>query len=187
MRKKVLLIISCLMLLAVAVFTVPKALAYFTDFETSQGSGSVSLTWRTELKEEVKDNNKYITVLNTADKETGTPCLVRVQVFGEDLEEYITVAESDGYANWVRGINADGTFDGWWYYQGILSPGESTGGADAGDELLVMVNQEQAPADFNIIVVHESSRVTYENNTSVRVPDGWNPPDGWALAAGGDR
>lgn len=144
------------MLLMVAAISMPLTLAYFSDYAVASGSKEVRLAWQTELKEDVRDNNKHITVDNVGE----TPVIVRVQVFASDQLASIT-----GDA-WQQGP------DGWWYYTKILEAGAQM---TAEDELYAEVKgKNDLPAEeFNIIVVHESQRVVYADNNTLAVPEGW--------------
>lgn len=143
-------------LMATAV-SVPSVLAYFTDYVKASGSKAVHLQWQTELKEDVRENDKHITIDNVGE----TPVVVRVQIFAnEDLAS-------------ISGSSWEEWADGWYYYKKILAAGEKMAEAD---ELLVDVKgSDQLPdSDFNIVVIHESQRVAYESNTKLAAPDGWD-------------
>lgn len=142
-------------LMATAV-SVPSVLAYFTDYVKASGSKDVHLQWQTELKEDVRENDKHITIDNVGE----TPVVVRVQIFAN--EDLASISGS----SWEKGA------DGWYYYKKILAAGEM---AEA-DELFVDVKgSDQLPdSDFNIVVIHESQRVAYESNTKLAAPDGWD-------------
>lgn len=153
MIKKRPVIIALAAILIVSVIGIPGTLAYFSDYDKAEGSAQVDLSWQTELEEKVTDNNKTIRVTNKGD----TDVLVRVQVFAGS---FVTVTDVDN--NWTKAGE-------WWYYKGILKPGETT------TDLFAEVKAKSAPeADFNVIVVHESSRTIYETNTKLIAPDGWD-------------
>lgn len=150
-RKYLILFAAAVAIAAVLVgMRVPGTLAYFTDQDKSEGTAGVKLAWNTVLKEEVKDNNKHVTIKNEGD----TKAVVRVAVFAPDF------AKIQDNGSWVEK-------NGWWYYKEILDPGKTT------DELFVEV-KDAPDKDFNIIVLHESSRVVYADNETLRVPDGWD-------------
>lgn len=155
MKRKTNLIIICMMLFLLAIVPVSRTLAYFTDDASYSGGGALSLAWETELKEEVKENDKTVTIKNTGD----TDVIVRVRIFGN--EEYLTIKNESG--QWKDGG------DGWWYYDGILKP-------DAVTEALVADVKASADLpehEFNIIVIHESERVIYDNGSTLVKPEGW--------------
>ena len=156
MKRKRNIIIIGLMLLLLATVPVQRTLAYFTDIASYSGGGSLSLQWDTEIKEEIKDNNKHIQIKNTGD----TDVIVRVSVFGN--ADYLTVKNLEESGKWIK------KDDGWWYYSGILAPEETTD---------VLLAELKASADlpsyeFEIIVVHESERVVYDGGALVK-PEGW--------------
>ncbi|MBR2780827.1 MAG: hypothetical protein IKD81_05370 [Eubacteriaceae bacterium] len=155
MKPKTTLIIICVMLFLLAIVPVAGTLAYFTDDAAYSGGGVLSLAWETELHEDVKDNDKTVTIKNTGD----TDVLVRVRIFAN--KEYLTIENGSG--RWKDGG------DGWWYYKDILKP-------EAVTESIVanVVASDQLPDyEFNIIVVHESERVVYNNGTVIVKPQGW--------------
>lgn len=150
-RKRILLF-AVTLIMVLAAMSVPASLAYFSDQSKASGDKDVKLGWETVLHEDVKDNNKHITIENKGD----TNVIVRVAVFAAD---FATVDPGDDWQ----------LKDGWYYYKKILKAGERT------PELFVEVKaEESSQADFNIIVVHESSRVVYSDNNTLKVPDGWD-------------
>ena len=158
MKKKSILIVLAVLFVFIAVAPIRETLAYFTAYAPASGEGKVDLTWNTKLDEEIDENqrDKHITVTNTGK----TPVVVRVSVFAD--EAYTTYSYND--SDWTKNS------DGWWYYTKVLAPGESTSVLD------VLVKVENVPDyDFNIIVVHESSRAIYKNGstTELEKPDGW--------------
>lgn len=144
-------------LIALCVFgaSTTVSLAYFSDYDRAAGSVGISLNWSTDIKEEVKDNNKHIAIENTGT----TDVTVRVRVFGGDQ---LTVSDQNAAKHWLE------KDDGWWYYNSILSPGSTT------TELFAEIKAEDADQDdFDIIVVHESARTVYRNNQTLTAPEGW--------------
>ena len=150
MKKKSILIVLAVLLVFIATAPIQESFAYFTAHDKASGEAVVDLTWSTELKEEIKDNEKHINILNTGN----TPVIVRVRVFAAE------------YAKTTAGSGWSSNADGWWYYSEILQPGNST------SELLVSIVGDPG-YDFEIVVVHESSRVVYEGESLV-TPDGWS-------------
>lgn len=156
MKKKSILIVLAVLLVFIAVTPIRESLAYFTAYDEAEGNGTVDLVWSTKITEELPENrDKKITISNTGE----TPVIVRVQVFSGEFAE--TYSYEDG--EWIP------KEDGWWYYSKILEPGEDT------SELYVEVKLDSVPDyDFNIVVVHESSRVFYVNGTNtLETPEGW--------------
>lgn len=153
MIRKKNVIIALAAILAVSVISIPGTMAYFSDYDKASGAAPLKLSWQTELKEKVRDDNKHIQIKNVGDVDV----IVRAQVFGGD---FVTVSDPEG--NWTKAGE-------WWYYNRILKPGEET------TELFAEVKASKAPApDFNVIVVHESQRTVYEDNTTLLPPDGWD-------------
>lgn len=148
-------------MLIIAAVSMPLTLAYFSDYARAEGSKDIQLAWQTELKESVKNNDKHITIDNKGE----TPVIVRVQVFANaDLLESIGPTTE---GKWAEGS------DGWWYYMSILKAGQAM---PESDELFVNVKgaESLADKDFNIVVIHESQRAVYENNTTLKAPAGWD-------------
>ena len=155
MRNKRKLVIALSLILCLTA-SVGFTMAYFTDYENAKGGAVVNLSGQTEVEEEFKDNNKIVTIKNTGE----TDMVVRLRVFGD--ENHMTM-NSTGNTDWLEGT------DGFWYYKKVLPAGaeasmfkvDVSGTIDSGD-----------PIDFEITVVHESQRVTYDGD-KVAVPDGW--------------
>lgn len=155
MRNKRKLVIALSLILCLTA-SVGFTMAYFTDYENAKGGAVVNLSGQTEVEEEFKDNNKIVTIKNTGE----TDMVVRLRVFGD--ENHMTV-NSTGNTDWLEGT------DGFWYYKKVLPAGaeasmfkvDVSGKIDPGD-----------PIDFEITVVHESQRVTYDGD-KVAVPEGW--------------
>lgn len=137
------------------------AFAYFTDYEGAWGGAVLKLEGETQLHEEVSDDQKTISIENIGE----TDVLVRVAVYGD----YLSGTAGEG---WVQ---AEG--DEWFYYDAILAPGEKT------SDLVAKIDTQAAKDDghdFDIVVVHESERVSYDgtDENKVNKPDGWtNMPD----------
>ena len=161
MKKKSILIALAILFVFIAVIPVRNTFAYFTAYDEATGEATVDLTWKTDLTEDIENNkDKHITIKNTGE----TPVIVRVNVFAG---EFATTTPEKGHeSDWTL-------VDGWWYYTKILEVGETT------PELFVEVVVKNAPDyDFNIVVVHESSRVVYKNGSTTELIK----PNGWAYA-----
>ena len=161
MKKKSILIVLAMLFVLIAVTPIRESFAYFTAYDEASGEAAVTLKWETEIVEEIDENqkDKHIVIKNTGD----TPVIVRVNVFAGD---YAVPSSKDG--KWAENT------DGWWYYTEILPVGGTT------SELYVEVKTEGSPKapdiDFNIVVVHESSRVVYKNGSTTTLA----PPSGWS-------
>lgn len=160
--KKFQLLIAGVLLIALIALTAPMGVqAYFTDYEEAHGGAVLNLEGKTELHETPEDARKVISIENTGE----TDVIVRVNIYGDFLGD---VEYGD-----------DWTYDedsGWYYYNSILTPGSST------SEIIANVDTEAATAaghDFDIVVVHESERVSYDGSEENKVvkPDGWILPD----------
>lgn len=155
-NKKVKLLIASILLVALAVPAA--ALAYFTDYEDAWGGAVLKLEGETTIDEQADSAKKVISIRNTGE----TDVVVRVAVYG-DFVKNVDFGEGD----WAH---QDG--DDWYYYKKILKPGEAT------PEITAWVDVEAAGAaghDFDIVVVHESERVSYDGTAENNV----NKPDGW--------
>lgn len=151
-RRKHIILFAAALILTLAAMSVPATLAYFSDQDKANGEKDIRLGWETVLHEDVKDNNKHITIENKGD----TDAIVRVRVFAADF------AKVDAGDGWKME-------NGWYYYDKILKAGKTT------SEIFVEVKADESEqADFNIIVVHESSRTVYEDNNTLKIPDGWD-------------
>ena len=156
-KTKLVIALSLIMCLAASVgFT----FAYFTDYESAKGGAVVSLSGQTEIEETFDSNNKKVVIKNMGD----TDMVVRVKVFGD--EKHMTV-NSTNNTDWVKGS------DGFWYYRKVLKKKGTAG--DTASMLKVDVSgviNPGDPIDFEITVVHESQRVTYDGD-KVAIPAGW--------------
>lgn len=141
-----------------------RTLAYFTTYVTASGGHELELGFTTTIpEEEVANWTKDISITNTG----GNPCYVRVKAFaGVQFELEYDLAASD--SRW----SALGT-DGYYYWQEILKPGETTG------SLLVRIDKKDAKEDFNVIIVQECTPVPYDENG---VPAAWDQVD-WTRTA----
>lgn len=160
-RKSNKLIVVCAVLIALIASTTA-AYAYFTDYESALGGAQIKLEGQTHLNEEPSNTQKVLSIENTGE----TDVIIRVAAFGDFIDwESSTWKDSD----WKK-------IGDWFYYKKILSPGETT------SEIVIKIDTaaaEKAEHDFDIVVVHESSRVTYDGTTANKVvkPDKW--PDSW--------
>lgn len=139
-RKITLTLLALVLCLTVSV---GGTLAYFTDYDEAFGGHDVVLGHETELEEELKGLDKHVSVKNNGE----TDVVVRVRFFGE--AEYMDISASDEWTE--KG--------GWYYYREVLAPGQST------SEIVAKVTIPEKDSDkvFDIVVVHESSQVVYEN------------------------
>lgn len=148
-RKSVLFAVAAAILIIAA--NLPLAWGYFSTY--TEASGRMRLQPRkieTEIKEpDVSDWTKHVVITNSQD---GSPVYIRAKAFAGSEYELIY----DGGDSWTRGE------DGYYYYNGILAPGEET------PELLVKIsNPPEDPENgqqFNVVVIYESTPVRYDEN-----------------------
>ena len=163
-NRKMKLLVAAVLLVALAA---PAAvLAYFTDYEDAHGGALLKLEGETTIHEDADSEKKVISIENVGE----TDVIVRVAVYGDYVKHPLTYEES---SDWIE----DGD---WIYYKKILAPGQTT------SRITAFVDTEAAAAaghDFDIVVVHESQRVSYDGTEQNKVvlPDGWRYPD---IAAG---
>ena len=132
--------------------TVGSAMAYFTTYTEAVGGVTLDLGFtKTEIGEEVVDGKKEIVLLNTGDYD----CYVRLKVLtGDAYKKDIKYSEPDNAGKWTPGTAAEG----YYYYADILAPGESTSQLDVS----FAFPEGEAPADFNVIIIQESTPVLYD-------------------------
>lgn len=168
-------IILCAALLALALGT-SAALAYFSDYEPAQGQVTFSFSGERTITEGNDEKMKDIQISNTG-SETDADVVVRVGIYGPKDYTFITRDDS---------VWADGG-DGWFYYKGILAPGDSTPKgalkAEIKDKEGNAISKEQVAAlgdSFQITVVQEDAIATYDQDASgknvLQNPSGWNLP-----------
>ena len=143
-RKKIILSAAALILLIG--FSIKPALAYFTCHTAVEGAVTVHMSNVTTFDEpEVKNWKKHLVVKNK-----GTaPCYVRATAYA--ASKFKLTYEGTGWS--------DGK-DGYWYYDEIVEPGDST------PELLVKIGNVPEKAeigeDFHVAVIYESVPVRYD-------------------------
>ena len=148
-RKRIITTILALALLAAV--AIEPAVAYFTATRTNAGAVIIDVGNRTTIEEpDVVEWTKHI-VVNC--KEDSVPVYVRARAYaGVTFPLEYTVPEG---SKWKDGG------DGWWYYEDILYPGQSTE-----EELLVHIGN--VPKDavegdyFNVSIVSEDTPVLYD-------------------------
>ena len=159
------------LVLAVTV-SLPGAWAYFTANVRAGGGRTVQLQNQTEITEEFADWNKQITITAASGTQ---PVYVRARAYST----YGLTYTGEG---WQRR-----DADGWYYYQTPLAnPSEAQGAAPAWAQpgaapLNVHITVEGAqqgetPEDFDVIVVYETTPVTYNADSSRVSPEAsdWN-------------
>ncbi|MEY8517084.1 hypothetical protein AALC25_09180 [Lachnospiraceae bacterium 29-84] len=146
MKKKSIFLAAAAAVL-VSASTVGSAWAYFTTYAEAAGGYTISLGDETQVKEEFSDWTKHVTITS---EEGSEPVYVRAKAFSGS--EYKLIY-SDKSGKWSPGD------DGYYYYSDILNGGEST------EELLVKIeNIPEDAANFDVVVVYESTPVKYEED-----------------------
>ena len=145
--KKKSVILAVLAVILVLTANLPLAWGYFSTYTEARGGIRMqSLEIDTDIKEEVSDWTKHVAILNRGD----VPVYVRARAFAGS--EYNLVYDTGG--NWTLGD------DGFFYYNNVLNPGETT------PELLVKIeNPPKDPTEgqeFNVVVVYECIPVQFD-------------------------
>lgn len=134
-----------------AALTIQSSMAYFTTYVSGGGSHPVTLGAQTEIHEEVTDMTKHIVIRNTSEM---NDCYVRVKVFYAEPFDIAYTDVGGGSGSWSQGE------DDFWYYSGILAPGETTGTLDA----KISVPENFDRDSFNVVVIQECTPVLYDEN-----------------------
>lgn len=137
-------------LVMTAALTLEGASAYFTTYVSAGGSHVVNLGSTTELKEDVSDMTKHISIENTS---LINDCFVRVKVF-YGAESGIKVAYKNEAGDWYEGK------DDYWYYRPILPAGQKTSTLDVKIDVPTEFDKE----NFNVVVIQECTPVVYDKN-----------------------
>ena len=148
--KRILLLTAVAMVLLVSVTA---TLAYFSDYDRATGDKKLVLTGQTEITEDPKDDSKTISIKNVSKDDVDM--VTRVKVVAP-----VEVKFKPG-SNWEK--NGD-----WWYYTKILAQNESTTDIVASWE----IPKDSVIENFDVIVLHESAVVTYDNG-KVAKPVDW--------------
>lgn len=143
------------------------AYAYFTSHTQATGSHPIELGYSSEVKENIVEGNKNITMMNTGD----TEIMVRIQLFyGTGVNENVKVtvpgantAENSGWSQDANDV---------WTYERVLQPGESTNSlwvdveATGGTDL----------SNFDVTVIGQTSPIYYDESGKA-VPYLWKTQD----------
>ena len=162
MKRKILLVIAAVLVLSLSVGF---ASAYFSDYEAAQGSATIQLGGQSDIVENFdQDGTKHVKIKNTGVAGKDTEVVVRVAIYGPKGMN-VTVG-----SNWTDRRAEDGYF----YYNGILQPGETTT-TDLAAKVTVPEGTDLGE-DFDIVVMQESAQPTYkyvDGRNQVDVPAGW--------------
>ena len=159
-NKSFMLIVAVMLVFSLSVGL---TFAYFSDYKVAEGEKVLTLGGQTEIEEEVTDNSKSVQIANTGK----TTVITRVGIYGPNGME-ITADES----LWHK----DGDF---YYYTSPLKPGDKT---QAGTLVAKVdkIPKDATGTEFDIIVVHETVQVSYDEDGNINKPEGWT----YAPAAG---
>ena len=160
--------LSAIALLLALSLNVKPALAYFTTYTLARGVQQIKLGDTTEIRESYKDYLKSIQVTNTDGPDS---CYVRLKVYFDTAVEGVSITM--GGANWKDGG------DGYYYWIGGNN-GELPMGASTDDPFTVKVtapkkddpNKPEEYDEFSVIIVYECAPIEYNEDGSVKVPDG---------------
>lgn len=151
----------CAALLAAAIIAtgaagLERASAYLTSHAETSGYVSLDLDdTYTRLDDQVANWEKKVSIANTGDAD----CEVRAKFFvAAKYAGYIKYSSDS--ARWTLDS------DGYWYYDGILEPGDATAALNAklDREAFSRDFKPGETEDFNVIVVHEYARVQYDDS-----------------------
>lgn len=149
-----------------AALSVGSALAYFTTYCTAEGSYTMQMGFPdTEIEEDVDENGKHISIVNTGEYDT----FVRVKVFAPSFAN-LTFEPGEG---WEKSSE-----DEYWYYTAPISPEAETSVLTAKYEWPKDTDPSEEvdtrPESFDIIVVYEYVPVLYDEEGNPDMTESWN-------------
>ncbi len=169
MKNKTFLL-SVLALVLIACAVIHPALAYFTDNDNADGAIPLYFGRWTEIKEDVQDLEKKVTIQNTGGDhpELADPVWIRAKVYIADaFTQYMTVT-GDGWS--------EGT-DGYWNYDTPVLVVGSTNVLDVKlDKLPANLDPEFLLKKIEVSVVYESTTAYYAEDGVSFQPVVWNDP-----------
>ncbi len=148
-KKKILLTAACAVLILSA--TIGSAVAYFSTYEKALGGYVLHLDDYEEYTEEFQDWTKKVVI--TSKKDSKEDVYVRVRAYAGTQVKLQYIADD----SWTPAA------DGFYYYSGILKPGESS------SEIDVKISNIPTGVDlqsFNVVVVYEATPVRYHADGS---------------------
>lgn len=152
---------SALALLLAFQLAVGNALAYFTAHVETAGGHPIFLNRQTEIREEVTDWKKSVTIISTGD----APCFVRARAYCGSIYSL----------SFFPGEKWEEQDDGWWYYTSPLAPGEQTSVLEIAIDSIPVADRDNPP-DFHVIVVQEHTAALYREDGT--------PYADWSLSSG---
>ena len=141
--------------------------AYFSDYQSVKGSGTVALGGTTEIHDKYDKAKKTVSIENTGETEV----VVRVAVYGpvgRDANGNPIETIVDLGSNWQKVGEGDNAY---YYYTKVLKPGDTTTDLVAHTEFLT---NEDLGSEANVVVIHESSQVAYDADGNILTPAGWS-------------
>ncbi len=150
--------------------------SYFTTYVTANGSGTVHLRdVHVDVDDSWEGSAKNITVRNSGTPGKDGPCYVRAKAIqASTMETQITYS----------GVGWDDGGDGWYYYSGILQPGQAANPLTANLSMPPKPGEKPIPegTEFNVTVITECAKIFYDANGDP-IPngpyyDGWNLEEG---------
>ena len=166
-KRKFLILLAVVLTFAV---TTVAASAYFSDYELAAGKAIVKLNGQTVIKENVENNIKTISIVNTGDANV----FVRVGIYGPKEME-VTFNGAD----WEK-------HEDFYYYKHVLPANEKHNQATV-SQIEASIDKipagQAANAEFDIVVVQECSPEAYDDDGTPIKPDvkpDWS--DKWTLA-----
>ena len=160
------LLVTALSLILCIAVSVGLTVAYFTDYENARGGAVLKLKGQTWIDEHADKNGKTVVIKNVDEPDM----IVRVMVIA-DKDHLGEITLNDGWEG------PDET--GWYYYNKILKGSTDRNGGETTElRAEVKVSGNEDINDFDVVVVQEAERVTYEQdsqgNNVVSIPEGWN-------------
>ena len=154
-KKKIILASTCAALIGAA--TIGTAFGYFSTYESAKGGYMIHLGGYEEFTEEFQDWTKKLVIKNRADSYDDV--MVRAKAFAG--ETYTLTYQGSG---WTKGD------DGFYYYEGVVKPGESTSELDItiGN---IPFDVSLKPTEFNVPVVYETIYAEYDKDGNLKPAD----------------
>ena len=160
------LLVTALSLILCMSVSIGIAFAYFTDYENARGGAILHLKGQTWIDEKADKDGKTIVIKNVDEPDM----VVRAMIIA-DQSHLGNITLGEGW----QGPDADG----WYYYGKILKGSKDRDGGETTElRAEVKVSGNEDINDFDVVVVQEAERVTYDQdaqgNNVVSIPDGWN-------------
>ena len=148
--------------------------SYFTTYVTAQGGHELHLRdVHVDVEDTVVGTTKSITVSNTGE----VPCYVRAKAIQASTND-VPIDYSGSDVGWFDGG------DGYWYYSGIVEPGDTAPVLKAEIKLPTSSPERPIPegTTFNVTVITECAKIFYDEAGNAK-PNG-PTYEGWTLKEG---